>query len=203
MKKFQVFCLFTLLLTFCNIASADLLLKMDSTDYSIGVGEEAVISIYGMAEQATGTNGLNSWNLDMVVNTGGIIEVSNVTRVAPSPWDAGMPLYLSKNIEEGGNSGDVIGLGIATQSFPQSSETGVGKYDKLAEITLVGLAAGEVTYTLGDFGGMGFEGYLSDYTNEPGSFVEENNIITVSIPEPCTVVLMSIMAAVALRRRSR
>ena len=200
MKKFQVFCLVTcLLIVFCNVTSADLLLKMDSTKYSIGIGEEAVISIYGMAEQATGTNGLNSWNLDMVVDADGIVEVGGVARVAPSPWDSGMPLYLSIN---NSSSGDVKGLGIVTQAFPQNSTTGVGDYSKLAEITIVGLAAGQVTYTLGDFGGMGFEGYLSDYTNEPGVFVVENNVITV-VPEPCTLLLMSIMAGIGLRRRSR
>jgi hypothetical protein len=203
MKKFQIFCVVTSLLLFCSVACADLLLKMDSTKYSIGVGEEAVISIYGMAEQATGMNGLNSWNLDMVVSSGGIVEVSQVARVAPSPWDSSMPLYLSLNTEDGGSSGDVIGLGVATQSFPQSSTTGVGQYDKLAEITIVGLAAGQVTYTLGDFGSMGFEGYLGDYTNEPGSFVEGNNVITVFVPEPCTLLLMSVTALVGLRSRRR
>ncbi len=202
MKKFQVFCVAMSLLLLCGAASADLLLKMDSTKYTIGIGEEAVISIYGMAEQATGTNGLNSWNLDMVVDGGGVVEVSGVTRVAPSPWDGSMPLYLSIN---NGNSGDVTGLGIVTKEFPQDSDTGVGKYDKLAEITIVGLAVGEVTYTLGDFGGMGFEGYLGDSTCtcEPGSFVEENNIITVCVPEPCTLLLMSIMAAAGLRGKRR
>lgn len=200
MKKLQVFCLvMSLLMVFCNVTSGDLLVKMESSKYSIGIGEEAVISIYGMAEQATGMNGLNSWNLDMVVDEGGVVEVSGVTRVAPLPWDGGMPLYLSIN---NGNSGDVTGLGIVTQQSPQDSDTGVGKYDKLAEITIVGLAAGEITYTLGDFDGMGFEGYLSDYTNEPGYFLVENNVITV-VPEPCTLVLMSIMAGIGLRRRSR
>ena len=66
----------------------------------------------------------------------------------------------------------------------------------------MGLSAGEITYTLGDFDGMGFEGYLSDYTNEPGNFLVENNVITV-VPEPCTLVLMSILMGLGLRRRSR
>jgi hypothetical protein len=202
MNRLQIFFLMAALFSFCSVTSADLILKMECSDYQIGIGQEAVISIYGMAEQASGTNGLNSWNLDMVVDVGGVVEASAVARVAPSPWDSGMPLYLALNDEDGGNWGDVIGLGVATQAFPQSSTIGVGKFDKLAEITIVGMAAGQVTYTLGDFGGMGFEGYLSDYTNEPGSFLAGNNVITV-VPEPCTLAMMTIMAVTAALGRRR
>lgn len=208
-KCVYVFAIFLLLLLSNSVSFADLLLKITANDYELNIGEEATIQILGKSELAIGLNGLNVWQLDMFVNNGGIVEVktadgsaatAEINLVAPTPIAVPGSGWQEVNADLSGN---VLGLGVSTPG-PYDSATGVGDYSLLAEVTIVGIAVGQTTYTLGDADtppySLGFYGMLKDATNEDGSFVQGNNVFTV-VPEPTSLLIISGLAALALRKR--
>jgi len=211
--KMVLFCLFiSVLLCLNSISFANLLFKMTADKYTLTVGQEATIDIWAKAEGATGLNGLDVWQLDMVVDTGNKVAVKTVganaiiTLIAPAPM---YPLsgWTSVNSLLSGN---VLGIRAYTLTTPQNSTTGVGNFSLLAEITIVALNEGTVTYNLISAGTTGFYGMLADSTYyDVGNaapyaavFQQGNNVFTVA-PEPASIMIMTVMAGLALRSRRR
>lgn len=206
-KASFVFLVILLLLFFNGASSASLVFRMTATDNTLIVGQEATIGIWAYAEEAAGLNGLNVWQFDMVVDTSNVIAVKTdggtaIDLIAPSPMDETMPGWSSVNSLLSGN---VLELGAVTLDSPQDSDTGVGDFSLLAEITIVAIGQGQATYDLIDNGTAGFYGILRD-----GGYYDINianlefrpgsNVFTV-IPEPASLVIMAIMTGFALRSR--
>jgi len=207
-KKLRIVCLGIFLSFSINtVSSADLIFVMTATKNVLAVGEEATIGIWAYAEEAAGLNGLNVWQLDMVVDVDGVVEVkttpsTEISLIAPAPYDTDASGWDSVNSPLSGN---VLELGMSTLVYAQDSDTGVGDFSLLAEITIKGIGAGQVTYNLIDNGTMGFYGILRDgeyYDINNGNleFRPGNNVFTVA-PEPSCLILLATMAGFALRSR--
>jgi hypothetical protein len=108
----------------------------------------------------------------------------------------------------------VLGLGATLATTPDDSDTGVGGFTLLVEVTIEGIAPGTVEYNLVDaleLGG-GFYGVLRDYFEEGPAgnyydimdgnlqFVSGNNVFTV-VPEPGSLLIMAFITGLALRNR--
>ncbi|MGA1979737.1 MAG: PEP-CTERM sorting domain-containing protein [Sedimentisphaerales bacterium] len=225
-SKLKLICFATLVLLFFNaVSSADLLFQMTATKNTLAVGEEVTIGIWAnIEEQTTGLNGLNLWQLDMVADVPSVVKVktdgtksgTEINFIAPSPRDLDGTGWTSINKDLDANvfEGNVLGLGATIASMPDDSDTGVGGFTLLVEVTIEGIAPGTVEYNLVDALGVGggFYGVLRDYFEEGPTgnyydimdgnlrFVSGNNVFTV-VPEPASVVLFAIASAFALRRR--
>lgn len=224
-SKLKLVCFAVLALHFFNAVSfANLLFQMTATQNTLTVGEEATIGIWAnIEEEPNGLNGLNLWQLDMVadvpdvvkVKTDGTIPGTEIDFIAPSPQDPDGTGWASVNQDLDTNvfEGNVLGLGATLATMPDDSDTGVGGYTLLVEVTIEGIASGTVEYDLVDaleMGG-GFYGVLRDYFEEEEGnyydimdgnlqFVPGNNVFTV-VPEPGSLLIMALMAGLALKSR--
>ena len=211
-RKLRSVVLVTLvLLFFNNISSANLVFQMTASNTTLGFGDSETIGLWAWAQEATGMNGLNLWQLDMVVDVPGVVKVTNVEILQPTPLD---PYIPSGTVDSLGN---VFGLGGGVLSAPQDSSVGVGGFTLMANITIEAIGAGVVEYDLaGDT--QGFYGHLRDFDwmswIDPGGTVYDftydapykavfeggDNIFAV-VPEPASLVIMAVMAGLALRNR--
>lgn len=206
-NKINLVCVTVFLLFLTSVSSGDLIFKMTASKNTLAVGEEATIGIWAKAEEATGVNGLNVWQLDMVVDIGDKVAVKTaggtaITLVAPSPMNSAGSGWLSVNSPLSGN---VLGIGVTTQNTPQDSTTGVGDFSLLANVTIVALEEGTVTYNLADTGTTGFYGILRDSTYYDINlsnleFQTGNNVFTI-IPEPASLLIMAAAAGMVMRSR--
>ncbi len=203
------FLVFSLYSTSC----ADLIFTMTADDYTLEVGQEATITIWAeITDTLDPGNGLNSWQLDMVVDTGGVVEVSSdPVFVQPEPdfWDLSFSGWLSYNTDATGN---VYGLGAITDG-PTDSDVGIS-FLALAEVTIeaIGTVGQQVEYQLAadPDGGNSFFGGLRDDTISPTyniisgnlEFQSGNNVFTI-VPEPGSLMIMSIMAGLAALKRRK
>jgi len=192
--------------------SANLVFQMTATQNALQVGQEATIGIWAKADEASGLNGLNVWQLDMVTNLDGVVEVKTapdpvISLIAPAPYDATGSGWGSVNSP---SSGNVLELGMSTVNNGQDSDTGVGVLSLLAEITIVaiGNVGDEVTYDLIDNGTLGFYGILKDGTyydigmgNLSFDSSNNNNVFTIVAPEPGSLTILAVMSGLAMRRR--
>lgn len=204
-SKLKLICCATLVLLFFNAVSfADLLFKITSDKNTFAFGEEATISIWAHIEEPVPAGyGLNAWQLDMVADNDGVVQVNtDPVLIAPTPIDSGSG-WSSLNI---GSTGNVYGLGVFTPG-PTSSNTGIGGFSLLAQVTIEAITtAGQVTYELTDFTGTtGFWGALRNDTSGPSyvypdnvQFIPGNNVFTI-VPEPCSLLIMTFMAGLTLR----
>jgi len=224
-SKLKLVCFAVLALHFFNAVSfANLLFQMTATQNTLTVGEEATIGIWAnIEEEPNGLNGLNLWQLDMVadvpdvvkVKTDGTIPGTEIDFIAPSPQDPDGTGWASVNQDVNDNvfEGNVLGLGATLATMPDDSDTGIGGFTLLVEVTIEGIASGTVEYDLVDaleMGG-GFYGVLRDYFEEEEGnyydimdgnlqFVPGNNVFTV-VPEPGSLLIMALMAGLALKSR--
>jgi len=207
-SKLKLICFAALAFHFFNAVSfAGLLFQITATKNTLTPGEEATISIWAyIEEELEEGNGLNVWQLDMAVNTDGVVQVSaDPVLIAPTPIDPASG-WLSLNTDSTGN---VYGLGVFTPG-PQDSDTGVGGFSLLAQVTIeaIGAVGEQVTYELTDYTHTtGFWGALRDDTMMPSyvypdnvQFLPGNNVFTV-VPEPGSLLIMALMAGLALRSR--
>jgi hypothetical protein len=146
----------------CFSVSSDaaLIFKITSNKSQLTVGETTTIHVWAWADDlaATGSNGLNSWQLSaMVDNSGGRSSERVYCVCAPSPW--------STNVSDTGKSsintpktGMIDYLRLLTNELPQDSSAG-GGYSEIArfDIKAIGAAGSSVVYTLGGSNFGGFE----------------------------------------------
>ena len=209
-SKAKIVCFAMFVILFFNaVSSADLLFQITADKYSLTPGEEATISIWAHIEEDVGEgNGLKVLQLDMIVDTDGVVQVSaNPVLIAPTPIDSGSGWSLPLNEDKTGN---IYALGVYTPG-PTYSNTGIGGFSMLAQITIqaTGTAGQQVTYQLTDDGHGGFFGGLRDDTSGPSydytylgniEFLSGNNVFTI-VPEPASLLIMTFMAGFALRSR--
>lgn len=203
--KMKVVLAMSLILWLSSLSSADLLFKMTADKTDLLPGEQVTITLHAFAEspQATGANGLNGWNLDVLVDTGSAVEVvvGSVVFLAPSP-----SLFTGYNSINSPN-GEIEYLNLVTM-FNQGSNTSVDGYSAIAafDIKAIGLEGQSVTYTLGrDLGGATeFDGYLADGTRLQGVFdiANSQNVFTI-VPEPSSLLILSGLTAIGFFRRKR
>jgi hypothetical protein len=213
--KIGVLTLF-LLFSFYATSHADLIFTMSAGDYTLEVGQQTTITIWAEITDTVATdNGLNTWQLDMVVDTGGIVEVSsNPVFIEPEAdfWDDTFSDWVSLNDDASGN---VYGLQAVVDNLDaRDSEVGISFF-ALAEITIeaIGSAGQQAEYQLAadPDGGLTFAGGLRDDT--PGvptyditldnlEFQPGNNVFTI-VPEPGSLMIMSILAGIAALKRRR
>jgi hypothetical protein len=118
MKKVRFVCLAISLSFFLNaISFANAVFKMTADENVLELGETVTIGLWAnIKEQTSGLNGINVWQLDMVVDVGNVVTVVDVNLVAPSPRDAFMPEYLGINTP---HSGDLLGVGACVFEVPK------------------------------------------------------------------------------------
>jgi hypothetical protein len=207
-SKSKFICFATLVLLFFNaVSSANLVFQMTATKNTLVHGEQATISIWAHIEETVPSGyGLNAWQLDMVTNTSGVVQVStDPLLIAPTPITTG-PKWSSLNADSTGN---VYGLGTYT-SGPTASNTGIGGFSLLAQVTIeaIGTAGQQVTYALTDYTGTtGFWGALRNDQGMPSyiypdnvQFLQGNNVFRI-VPEPASLLIMTFLTGLALRNR--
>lgn len=201
----MVVCLF---MAAADTSFSALRFKMTSDKTALDIGETAVIEIFAYADDplAAGNNGLNSWQLSMLVSGDGTVAVNegSITLSAPFSFDS---LNTSINTP----SGSIKDLAMNSLITPVDSALAVGDYQKIAEFSIQALSVGQVEYSIGD-AGLGFFGILRDYNPADmgtwGNYLEGTfdaassiNQLTV-VPEPATFVLLGGMSLYLIRRRS-
>ena len=205
-SAFVFYIIVSLLLLFNSTSFANVIFKITADSSTIPLGQPAILSIWAdVEEEATGLNGINVWQLDMVVNTGGIVSATNVNLIAPTPMDAGSGGSMTFDTDLTGN---IYEMGAATTGSVDSS-TGVPGFSLLAEVTIEAIGVGTVEYRLVDRlgAGSGFyailrEGeYYDADLDPPEKAVSENEFYAFTVvPEPVSLLLFS-GAAIALRSR--
>jgi hypothetical protein len=204
-----------ILLLFSTSVYANVIFKLTVSKSELLLNKTATVGVWAQVEeQSSGLNGINTWQCDLVtgLNQGGIVQVTDVNIIAPSPRDTGVPVYSSINTP---HVGDVIGLGASPASPGSDSALGVGLFSHLADITVMAQNAGTVEYSITSASSTGFYAWLRDYYligpsgNEYDStfaqpykavFQSGNNAITV-VPEPATLLLLGV-SSLLLRRRN-
>ena len=190
------------LLFFNNISSANLVFQMTASDTTLVLGEPATIGIWAEAEEAVGMNGINIWQLDLVVDFDNVIMVTDVDVLEPAPLDPFLPEYVSINTDFNGN---VYGLGGGLDGAYDDSSVGVGGLTLLANITIEAIGVGVAEYEFTDIGSTGFYAYLRDqdyYDIDLNNIdILPGNTIFMVTPEPASLVIMAVMAGMALRSR--
>lgn len=209
-KLWGAFLVLLFLLSFNSVSLANLIFKMEADKYTLGIGDTAIIGISAkIEEEPSGTNGINLWQLDMIADYDKV-TVTDVEVVEPSPLDPllGEYVYVNRDPADPENvvfDGNILGLGGGLDGAFAPTTVGVGGFTLLANITIQGLSLGTVEYSLTDAYTTGFYAYLADMTyydidNGDITFQQGNNVFEV-VPEPSSLVIMTIMAGLALRRR--
>lgn len=218
-KVFFVFLVISFLPFFNVVSSANIIFKMQATKSTLTLNETAVFGLYAsIEEETTGLNGINLWQLDMIVNTKDVITVTNIEMLEPYPLDDDyFPYYLHLNKDPlntaNSFSGNMLGLGSGMDGAFDDSPAGVGGFTLMANITIQAVGLGTTTYDIVDTGRTGVYAYLADASlydivqANPWSikFYDKtastgNNIFTV-VPEPSSLILLASMAGMALYRR--
>ncbi len=206
----------------CGAADEQIKFKMTvspGTGYTV-LGDEVQLSIGSLvtvdvwawvdSDYGTAGNGLDSWQLDMDVDTSGIIGITETGGVADISPTAPAPFFFSGwasvNSPVTGEAG-----GVSVTQSDTTSDTGIGGYSEIFSFQIEGLAEGTATYTVMDDGG-GLLAFLSDDTwfeddisADGGVYFDalgSDNVFTV-VPEPCSLMIMSGLSVIALRRRRR
>jgi hypothetical protein len=206
MKKTFLFLMAVSLLTASSNSFAALLFKMTSNKTSLLVGETATIEVFAYSEDAAGLNGLNSWQLSMLVSGDDAVQVvgGSISLFAPFGFDSLMSSVNSPN-------GAIKNLAMNSLTTPVDSTLGVGDYQKIMDFDIQGISVGQVDYSIGD-AGLGFFGILRDYNPaNPATWVNyfdgtfnaaASDTHFRVVPEPATLVLLgSGMAFYLLRSR--
>lgn len=219
-RKYAVRCLFILIcLAIASPCSANLLkFKMVSDNTELLIGETATVSVQAWIDSDYGTagNGLDTWALDLDVDTSGVIGITetdgeaDIDLIAPDPdfmWSGWNSSSINSPV-----TGEAREIAVSQVSVGASSDTGIGGYSELFSFQVEALAEGTATYTIKDDGGGLFFAFLADgiwFENDifadGGVYFDaaaSDNVFTV-VPEPCSLIIMSGLSLVALRRRRR
>jgi hypothetical protein len=188
--------------------------KMTAPKTTLTIGEETTVTVSAWVNDsiAEPNNGLDTWQLDLSVNTTGVIEITkntdpdgDITLLAPDPdmgysgWDE-----ISVNLPI---TGEVRSVAVAQEVIGYPSYTGVGDYSDIFKFKLKAIAPGTATYTICDDGGGGFFAYLTDDTYYAGSTIifdagASNNVFTV-VPEPVSLAVFAFAAFLAVLRKKQ
>lgn len=184
----------------------------------LSIGSLVTVDVWAWVDSEFGTtgNGLDTWQMDLGVNTSGIIgitktgeedETANISRIAPNP-DLSYRGWDSVNTPVTGEIKEVS----VTQLVPgASSGTGIGGYSEIFSFQIEGLAEGIATYTIEDDGGglfaflVGDEWFEDDISADGGVYFDalgSDNVFHVT-PEPCSLMILSGLSLIGLRRRRR
>ncbi|MEJ5259612.1 MAG: PEP-CTERM sorting domain-containing protein [Anaerohalosphaeraceae bacterium] len=171
------------------------------------IGETTLVTLFAYAEEASGLNGLNSWQLSAFASGTGTLKVvaGSVNVVRPFAADV---LWTSINAP----MGTIRNLSMTSIAAGVDSALGVGGYHKIAEFAVEAVEVGQVVFSLGD-GGAGYGGLLRDYSPvNPMSWnnmlggvfnaAESQRVFTI-VPEPGSLLLLGSMGLMVFRARCR
>jgi hypothetical protein len=228
-SKLKLTCLATLVLLFFNAVSSalvnpTLVFKMTADKTALSPDEQTVVHVWAWIYSPTGidepNNGLDTWQLDLSVDTTGVVEILSLNALAPNPNPAYFPPY---NVASLNNpiTGEVRGVAVIQLEVGAPSFTGVGvdddidnpaNYSEICNFTIraFGAPSTSAAYTIMNEG-TGWFGILTDGTELDNDSITadgdtyfyasgSDHVFTI-IPEPATVVLFATAAAFALRRR--
>ncbi len=207
MKQTILFLTAVILFTVSSQVHAALTFKMNADKTTLALGDIASIEIFAYANDplATGQNGVNSWQISLLVSGSGVVQVvdRSIAVTAPFPND-----FLTSGINS--PSGSISDLAMNAKTIPVNSTLGVGGYTKIAEFQIVGVNVGQATYSIAD-GGLGFFGILRDYNPvNPGTWGNyldgtfdagaSDHVFSI-VPEPATFALLGGLGFFLLRSR--
>jgi hypothetical protein len=227
-SKLKLACFATFVLLFFNVvSSADLVdptlvFKMTADKTTLSPSEQTTAHIWAWIYTPTGIekpdNGLDTWQLDLSVDTNSVIKIVSLNVLAPNP-DPTWPAYHSLNTPITGEARRVAAIQI---NPGDPSLTGVGvdddidnsaNYSEICNFTIqaIGAPSTSAAYTIMNDSGDGWFGILADGTEfDNDSTIAygdtyfyasgSDNVFTI-VPEPATVVLFAIASVFALRRR--
>ncbi len=214
MKRLRFFSvLMFLTLGITTVQANTLHYKMMAPTTDLTIGQAITVTVSAWIEGGTGTNGLDTWQLDLDVDSSGVIAitenagVANINLIAPDPdptfsgWDA-----MSVNNPE---TGEVRQIAVSQNTVGAPSLTGIGGYSDVFTFEIVALAPGVVTYLLGDFGGTGFFAFTADddYYDGTNSVFDtdlSDNVFTITaVPEPASIVLFMFAGITAALKRKK
>jgi hypothetical protein len=207
MKQTILFLTAVILFTVSSQVHAALTFKMNADKTTLALGDIASIEIFAYANDplATGQNGVNSWQISLLVSGSGVVQVvdGSIAVTAPFPND-----FLTSGINS--PSGSISDLAMNAKTIPVNSTLGVGGYTKIAEFQIVGVNVGQATYSIAD-GGLGFFGILRDYNPvNPGTWgnyldgtfdAGASDRVFSIVPEPATFALLGGLGFFLLRSR--
>lgn len=183
--------------------------KMTCPNTELLLSEIATVTVWAWVDSAYGTvgNGLDTWQLDLDVDTTGVVGITGVSLIAPDP-DPAWSGYFSINTPM---TGEASSVAVNQVTIGASSETGIGGYSEIFSFEIEAIAEGVVTYTI-DGDEAGWFAYLSNgdwFENSAGAdggvyfdAAVSDNVFTV-VPEPCSLMIMSGLSVLALGRRRR
>jgi len=182
--------------------------KMTAPVTEIAVGETVDVTVWGRVDSAfpVAGNGLDSWQMNLDVDIDGVVNMTTINLIAPDPDQFSGWTSMNNPL-----SGQASSIGVSQNVLGAPSETGVGGYSELFTFTIEGLAnnLGPVTYNIGGDGG-GLFAFLANgewFENTGGAdggiyfdAAASDNVFNVT-PEPCSLMIMSGLSVLALRRR--
>jgi hypothetical protein len=231
-SKLKLTCFAALVLLFFNtVSSADLVdptlvFKMSADKTALLPNEETMVHIWAWIYTPTGIekpdNGLDTWQLDLRVDTTNVIEIVSLDVLAPSPRNPAYPPYNPASLNTP-ITGEVRRVAVIQLEVGAPSLTGVGidndidnptNYSEICNFTIkaIGAPLTSASYTIMNDGGGGWFGILTDGTefdnDSPTAYggtyfyaSGSDHVFTIITPEPATVVLLAIASVFALRRR--
>jgi hypothetical protein len=200
MKKNTVMLCLAVLVCLSASSGAALVFKITSDNSTLAVNQTTTMHVWGWANdpKAIGTNGLADWALNMVVNNGGIVEITkdvntngDITILAPSPLSTLSPNwnYSSVNAVKTGQVSNVNAL----RNPDNASTTGIGTYTELFQFNIKAISEGNVIYSMTNMIGD-LADFKTAFDSGDGSAIFDaagsSNILTV-VPEPTTLVILS------------
>lgn len=229
-SKLKLICFATFVLLFFNVvSSADLVnptlvFKMTADKTALLPGEQTTAHIWAWIYTPTGIekpdNGLDTWQLDLSVDTNSVIEIVSLNVLAPNPNPA-YPPYNPDSLNTP-ITGEVRRVAVIQLVVGAPSFIGVGvdddidnddNYSEIGNFTIraIGAPSTSASYTIMNDGGGGWFGILTDGTEFDNDSIMafgdtyfyalgSDHVFTI-VPEPATVVLFAIASAFALRRR--
>lgn len=188
-KKMRWFAVLMVSLCVASGSVAGLEVKIVAPKTQLLPSEQITLTLYAYANHsaASGTNGLNAWQCDVLVSQTGVVQVvpGTVVLLAPSPYMANLSGFTSINTPK---TGQISYLHVVTD-YGQASTAGVGGFTAIAQfdIQAIGSVGQSVDFTLG---GNAY-GILADDTELSFVFDSQNSQRTFTIiPEPATLALL-------------
>ena len=206
MRKKVVFYILSLVIG-CSISHANLLMKItaDNDVLILGGSDEeskTTVRVWGLAEEAVGTNGLYDWGLSAVVDVTGIVQANSALILEPDPVDTSGP-GSTLNIGATGN----VDASAAIQWDAGESDAGVGVYAELFNFEIEAIGLGDVQYSLKNVIGDLYDWDTSQFTiayDDPNPTVNPESVGLISVvPEPATILILSGFGVMGLLHRKR
>lgn len=209
MKRSVLLCGIFFLFIFSGISLGNVvfLMKFDSAvggQKTLEVGQEAVMQIFAKFDTPRQAgNGIVSWEMDLLLDVAEAGPVGIKTQSGQAAVNIHAPNQdvLSSGLLFPNSPVVGAGEGLGVFSVMPSSNVGVGQdFQLIAEVTLVALEIGTVTYELGNFSVGAKNG--SGNENVDGIFDDEMSDATVVVvPEPSSLMLLAGLSTLFVRRK--